>query len=117
MERLLLVMENSGTEIPRPAPCDIFIASIGDDAFKTAFCLCLGLRRAGLFAECDHVGRSMKAQFKYADKIGARYVLVIGNDEMESGKGKLRSLEDKTEYPVLLEKDSILNHIKEALDE
>ena len=64
---------------------DIFIASIGDKANAVAFELVSKLRKNGVVAEFDHLGRSVKAQLKYADKIGAKYSTVIGDDEISSG--------------------------------
>ena len=109
MERLLLAIESSGRMISAPEPCSLFIVSIGEKAFSRAFHLCRQLRDEGLFAECDQIGRSAKAQFKYADKIRARYVLTIGENELTGGKAVLRCLENGSERPVDLEARSIMS--------
>ena len=57
--------------------------------------------------EIDHIGRSVKAQMKYADKIGARYVLVLGGDELAKGKAKLKHMSDGNETTTALDADSI----------
>ena len=61
-----------------------------------AFEIANGLRTKGIAAECDLMARSVKAQFKYADKIGAEYTAVIGESEMESGKCNLKKMSDGT---------------------
>ncbi len=82
IERLLIVMEQTGVKIPaEPAPT-VYLAGMDGDCRKQAFRMAIELRKAGIFAEIDHMERSIKAQFKYADKIGARYVAVIGGNEL-----------------------------------
>lgn len=92
LERLLLVAENQGIVIPAPRPCDVYVAAMGDEARLKGFALAFALRGIGLRAECDHIGRSFKAQFKYADKLGARYVAVLGEDELKSNSIKLKNM-------------------------
>lgn len=93
IERLLLTMESLGIEIPKPYPMDIFIVAMGEDAFvKGMEILCI-LRNKGFKAEIDHQKRSTKAQFKYADKIGAKKCLIIGEDELNSGEAQLKDME------------------------
>lgn len=85
LERILLVMEETGIKIPEPAGPEVYLAGMDEACRKKAFGLCVLLRAAGVSAETDHMERSVKAQFKYADKIGARYVAVIGGNELASG--------------------------------
>ena len=92
VERLLMVLEAQGIEIPKPAPCDLYIASMGDDASVFAMKLAADLRSEGFSAESDLVGRSLKAQMKYADKIGAKYSMVIGDNELAEGKAKVKNM-------------------------
>ena len=92
IERLLMVLEAQGIEIPKPAPCDLYIASMGEDAAVRAMELAAGLRSEGFAAESDLVGRSLKAQMKYADKIGAKFSMVIGGDELAAGKAKVKNM-------------------------
>ncbi len=92
VERLLMVLEAQGIEIPKPAPCDLYIASMGDDASVFAMKLAADLRSEGFSAESDLVGRSLKAQMKYADKIGAKYSMVIGGNELAEGKAKVKNM-------------------------
>lgn len=93
IERILLLMKNKGIEFPPPPACDIYIASVGDKAAKRAFKLTAELRDEGFCVQCDISGRSLKAQMKYADKIGARYSLVLGQDEIDSGKAEIKDMQ------------------------
>ena len=84
MERLLLVLESQNIEIPKPIVCDIYFTTAGEKAREKAFELTQTLRAKGISSDMDHVGRSLKAQFKYADKLGARFVGTLGDDELTS---------------------------------
>ena len=85
IERLLIVMEQTGVQIPVPETPTVYLAGLDDDCRKKAFELAIALRKSGVFAEIDHMERSVKAQFKYADKLGAKYVAVIGGTELAEG--------------------------------
>ena len=104
IERLLLLMENTGVEIPKDDGVQIYIASMGEQAQEKAFCLVKSLRENGIIAELDHMERGIKAQFKYADKIGAKYVGVIGSDELEKGIIKIKNMTDGQETEVSFDK-------------
>ena len=80
-ERLLLTMENNNIDIENPFATDIFIVTIGDEAKTKSFKLLKDLRTNHISAENDHLDRSVKAQFKYSDKINAKFTIVIGDDE------------------------------------
>jgi hypothetical protein len=103
IERLLLLMENTGVEIPKDDGVQIYIASMGEQAQEKAFCLVKSLRENGVIAELDHMERGIKAQFKYADKIGAKYVGVIGSDELAKGIIKIKNMSDGQETEVSFE--------------
>ena len=92
IERLLLVMEGTGVEIPKPASPTVYVAGMDADCRKKAFELAIALRKKGVFAEIDHMERSVKAQFKYADKIGAKYVAVIGGNELAEGRVNVKRM-------------------------
>mgnify|MGYP000367389757 CR=1 FL=1 len=102
MERLLLVAE-SFNPIPEPNLVDIYIAPVGDEARNVGLKLAGELRKHGVKTEFDHVGRSFKAQFKYADKLNARFVAVIGEDEVKNGVIKLKNMADGTETALGIE--------------
>lgn len=93
IERLLLLLEAQGIEIPAAPTCDIYIAGLGENAQLKSFELVKTIRSSSLSAECDIVGRSLKAQMKYADKIGAKFSIVLGDSEIESGKAQLKNME------------------------
>lgn len=93
IERLLMLMDAQGIEIEKPATCDIYFASMGDNAQAKAFELTQKVRSASLYAECDVVGRGLRAQMKYADKIGAKFSVVIGDNEIDENKAKLKNMQ------------------------
>lgn len=92
IERLLMVMENQGIEIPTPDTCALYIAGLGDNAQVKAFELVQSVREFGLYAETDVVGRGLRPQMKYADKIGAQFSMVIGDNEIEQGIAKVKNM-------------------------
>lgn len=102
LERLMLLLETQGVELPGDTKCNIYIAPAGDRAKLFAAELANSLRQEGIFALFDISDRGIKAQMKYANKIGAEYVVVIGDDEMDSGKAKLKDMETGDEREVEL---------------
>jgi len=90
--RIILAMNQSGV-LPEknPGPA-LYIASMGDAAKQYAVRTAAALRSAGIHAECDIVGRSLKAQMKYADKIGAKYTVVVGDNELNEDKAVLKNM-------------------------
>lgn len=83
------------TTLPVNASPVLYIAPMGEKAAVYALAAVEKLRAKGIYAECDIASRSLKAQMKYADKIGAEYVLVVGDNELESGKALLKNMRDK----------------------
>lgn len=102
LERLLMVMEQQNCEFPQPPQCDLYIASMGEAAAQEAFRLTTLLRREGYAVECDLMGRSVKAQMKYANKLGALYSMVLGEAELEQGAARLKQMATGEEKPVPL---------------
>ncbi len=92
LERLLMVLKAQDAVIPEPNRCDVYFAALGDAAAVHCFKLANVLREGGVAAECDTVGRGLKAQMKYADKLGAAYTVVVGDNEVESGHAKLKDM-------------------------
>ena len=109
VERLLLTMDAQGIEIPAPAPCDIYIASMGDPAHLKASAIAAALRTAGLYAEFDVVGRGLRAQMKYADKLGAKYSIVLGDNELAEGRAKLKDMSTSEQYEISLAPDAFIS--------
>lgn len=93
IERLVMILEKQKSEITEVPKRDVFIGSMGEKGFLKAQGIALALRKNGISADCDTVERSVKAQMKYANKIGARYSLVIGDSELENGAVELKEME------------------------
>ena len=107
VERLLMVMKAQGIEIPEPDPCDLYIGSIGEEAAIRALSLVSSLREEGFSAECDIVGRSVKAQMKYADKIGARYSMILGDNELAENQARLKNMQTGETVDIALDDDTL----------
>ena len=103
LERLILLMENTGVPFPEEPKPTVYFAGMDEVSRLKAFSLAAEMRRAGVSAECDHMGRSLKAQFKYADKIGAKYVAAIGETELSSGACRLKNMADGFSQEVKFE--------------
>lgn len=101
-ERTLLAMQAAGAAVPTPALAEVYVAVVDESAREAAFGLVVALRDAGVAAECDHQARSLKAQFKQADRLGARLVLVAGPDELAAGEVTMRDMGTKEETRVSL---------------
>ncbi len=102
MERLLMVMDAQKIEIPDNDRTALYIATMGGAAKVKAFELLRRVRECGLIAETDVVGRGLRAQMKYADKIGARYSMVLGDNEIEQNTAKVKNMDsgDQTELTL-----------------
>ncbi|MDD2574428.1 MAG: ATP phosphoribosyltransferase regulatory subunit, partial [Firmicutes bacterium] len=107
IERLLLTMESQDIEIQKDEGLDLFVASIGDEAAKKAVSLVYRLRAAGVAAECDHMGRSLRAQMKYADRLDVKHTIVLGDNELEQGTAVLKDMEGDGETQVELDAQRI----------
>ena len=111
INRLVLSMQNGSNYVkPDNAPV-LYIATMGEAASLEAVKLCSALRAKGLIAETDIVGRSLKAQMKYANKIAAKYVLILGDSEVETGKAQLRNMTDSAQTEITLSADDIYSVI------
>lgn len=105
LERILNIMETQKIMFPKDDSPKVYIASIGENAKKKAFELCGILRTAAIFAEMDIVDRNIKSQMKYADKIGAEYVLVIGDDEIAENRAILKNMKTGKENKISINED------------
>lgn len=103
LERLLLVLENTNSLSATPEHIDLYIAPIGENAQDSARKIVATLRDKGVKAETDIMDRGMKAQMKYADKSGATYVVVLGDNELESGVVNLKKMADGSVSEVKLD--------------
>lgn len=101
LERLILLLQQE-QERNKRAP-KVFLATIGDAARAKGFLLTQKLRVSGVEAEMDYEGKSLKSQMRRADKLGAQYVLIIGDDEVNRGEAQLRNMKDKGQEMIPLE--------------
>ena len=99
IERVLMLMDSEGIEIPRPNQYDVFVTYMGEHQVE-AFALVQRLREQGVRADLDHTGRSLKAQFKYANKVGAPITATLGDDEAAQGVIKLKNMQTREEQTV-----------------
>lgn len=101
MERLVALLEEQhATEVKRP---DLFVAALGERAENASFKWVLSLRKSGVWVEMGDGSKGLKAQMKRAGRLGAKKVLIVGDDELASGKGVLRDMESKVQDEVGLE--------------
>ncbi len=104
IERLLLRLEENSVEIPKPDAVTLYIAPMGEAAVSTAQKLAYDLRKAGISVDTDHLGRGLRASMKYADKLGAKNTLVLGDNEIETGIAKVKNMATGEETEVSLDK-------------
>jgi histidyl-tRNA synthetase len=100
VERIVMVQDMRGVAPKAEDACEAFVVTLGDQARLEGVKLVRELRLSGVRADMDHAARSVKAQFKYADKIGAKKVIVIASDELEKGVVKIRDMEKSTEEEI-----------------
>ena len=100
IERMILVQDLMNAAPAAPEIYDAFVVTMGDEARMEGLKLVAQLRDRGVRADMDHAARSMKAQFKYAGKLGVKKVVVIAGDELEKGVVKLRDMENSTESEI-----------------
>ena len=93
LERLLMLMTEQKTEFPQEKGCELFVVTIGEQAKKKAFELTELLRSRNVCAEMSVSEKSVKAQMKFADKIGAKYTLVLGDDEINANSARIKNME------------------------
>lgn len=103
IERLLMLMEKQGIEIPKPSTCDLYVAVMGESASLKSFEIIKAVRSCGLIAETDIVGRGLRAQMKYADKIGAKFSMVLGDNEIEQGKAVIKNMSSGEQTEIVLD--------------
>lgn len=102
IERLIMTMENQGCDFIEPKKCALYIAAMDESALEKAIVLTKTLRDDGIWAEYDLIGRGVKAQMKYADKLGADFTMVLGSNEIESGKAQLKNMKTSEKVDISL---------------
>ena len=100
LERLLLALESQNLLPEKNRSVDAYVVALGETAQAEGFKLLNSLRQQGLSAAMDFAGRSMKAQMKQANKLGAKYSVILGEDEISEGVVMLRSMEDSSQAKV-----------------
>lgn len=115
IERLLLVMDAQGIEIPRPQGAAVFVASLGAAADRSAQHLVHSLRQLGFAAERDTTGRGLKAQMKYSDRLGAAHTIVLGDDELRSGSLRIRNMASGEETPCRLDPEAVSEFLRQGI--
>ena len=112
IERMLLALEAEGIEIPKPEATSVFVAVQSPEALIPVQVLVNNLRRLGISAEGDLLGRSLKAQMKYAGKSGAKYTIVVGGSELASGQIKIKNMATGEQLDCSLNSEAIANLVK-----
>jgi len=113
LERLMMILEAQKAIDIIEEPMDIYIATIGDMARLKASELISVLRKKGISADMDHVGRSIKAQFKYAGKQGYKFVCTIGENELTTGDLRIKNMKEGKEDSIRIE--SLLDYLIKQL--
>ena len=116
LERLLLILDKQGVELPVETSLDVYIAVLGSEAEVAALELVQALRRQGFIAERDYLGRKLKAQFKSADVFGAKTIIALGGSEVESGQITVKNNQTRQEVTTYIEEvkndfQTILNQL------
>ena len=112
IERLILAIEKEGIVINEDPTVELYLAARGEEGAKEAFRLAHALREIGVSSEINHSGRSFKAEMKYANKIGAKFNVVLGDDELQNRKAKFKRMSDGEQFELSLDD---LEKIKELI--
>ncbi|MBQ3094621.1 MAG: histidine--tRNA ligase, partial [Clostridia bacterium] len=116
LERLLMILKAKEAKMPDAPTPEVYLAPMGDKAIAACFDMAVRLRKGGVAVETDLVGRGLKAQMKYADKIGARYTIVVGDNELETGVAKLKDMTTGEQSDVALDDSLYTTLYNKALD-
>lgn len=100
LERVLLALEKERAPLPLPAPCEVFLAVATPKAKGKALQLLQSLREAGIRAEKDYLDRSLKAQLRAASRLEAKYVLILGQEELAQGVVSIREMKTGNQEEV-----------------
>jgi histidyl-tRNA synthetase len=111
IERLVLLLQQQQEEAEKVKELDIFLAGIGDDAASACYPLVHQLRMDGLRVAMDHEGRSLKSQMKQANKAGAGFVLIVGDEELKTGEAILRNMDSQEQQTIQLNVDAVKNSV------
>lgn len=113
IERLLLALEAEGVELELDDALDVYVIALGDEAKLKAVELISSFRLKGISADMDYLMRKMKAQMKSADRLQAKFVVIIGETELEQGVVVVKQMETGNQEKV--EINEIVNYLKQQL--
>lgn len=103
IERILYFLEKEGVALPPMKPVELYVGILGREARGRAYRLVNEIRSHGVIVETDYLDRSVKAQMKYANKIGAQKTVIIGADELEASRARVKDMETGEETEVSLD--------------
>ena len=103
IERLLMALEQEGIELVDEEPLDLFVVTMGDDADRYAVRLLNDLRKQGISVDKDYLNRKIKAQMKQADRLNARYTVVIGDQELEQQRIAIKDMQSGESKEIALD--------------
>lgn len=103
IERILYFLDKEGVELPAQETAKLYVGVLGKEARAKAYALVKRLREQGIIVETDYMDRSVKAQMKYANKIGAQNTVIIGSDELANNKAVIKNMENGEQTEVALD--------------
>ena len=109
-------MEAHNAKFPPEDTPEVYFASMGEAAARRCFAIAAKLREGGVAVETDIVGRGLKAQMKYADKRGARFTIVVGDNELETGVAQMKNMQTGETEEVLLDDSLYTTLYNKSLD-
>jgi len=112
-ERLVLVLQERGGALEEDR-VDLFLASVGDEGRRRVLDLAERLRRAGCSVEIDHRGRGLRKQLAMANQLGARYLLVVGDDELRASRASLKAMDTGEDEDIALTAEAVVQRIQGA---
>lgn len=104
LERILYFLDKEGVQLKEEEPVTLYIGILGKDSKAKAYSIVNELRNNGVIVETDYMDRSVKAQMKYANKLGAKYTVIIGENEINENKANIKCMEDGEQTEVALDK-------------
>jgi histidyl-tRNA synthetase len=112
-ERLVLVLQQRRPDALQRDRLDLFLAILGDEARRAGLTLAEALRRRGVSVDLDHRGRGLRKQLNLANQLAARYLLVLGDDEVRNATGSLKTMDSGEEEAVSLDPNGLANRLRD----
>ena len=114
LERVMMVMKDREINFDPPQNIEIFVASVGERAQREAVKICEVMRRSGISCECDISGKNLKSQMKYANKINATFAVVLGDEELENKRARIKEMAHGKETDIPLTKEGFIKFLISA---